>query len=398
VKVGGDKDLRNIASISANNDPVIGKMIADVFKKVGKDGAVRLEETQMTDTVVDVIEGCQFGAGYLSPNFVNNAVKKTADYKDAAILITDKTFQESFTDLHPAIKLIVEKSNEQEKSIPILIICGGMDGETLGTLGINKVKNQLPVVAVSIPDFGAERMEILDDIAVITGGTVITEERGLYIKDMTLEQFGTADRVIVDSATTTLIGRHGEVPAMQERVKEIEAQLKDDKHAQATWRLKKRIATITGGVGVIYVGGNSESEMKNSYYRIEDALAATKAALEDGYVPGGGVAYLLASKDCARIIDNRDQDLGYTAVLEALRAPLKVIAENCGEDGAVVVNKVLRSKAGFGYDALEGKYGYMVARGIIDPTKVVKTAIKNAASVAGMLITTNCVITDKPKK
>ena len=397
-EVNGEDDTFNIASVSANNDPVIGRMISDIFKKVGKDGAVRLEETQMTDTMVDVVEGCQFGAGYLSPNFVNNAVKKVADYNKVAILITDKAFHESFGDIHPALDLIVEKSNEQQEAIPLLIICGGMDGESLGTLVVNKVKHKLPIVAVSIPDFGAERMEILDDIAVITGGTVISEERGLHIKDMGLEHFGTVDRVIVDSATTTLIGRSGDHEAMQERVKEIEAQLKDDKHAQQTWRLKKRIATITGGVGVIYVGGNSESEMKDSYYRIEDALSATKAAMEDGYVAGGGVALLEASRHRTVASDNRDQSLGMETLYAALSSPLRTIAENCGLEGSVVVDKVSRMKEGYGYDALKDEYGGMIAKGIIDPVKVVKTALKNAASVAGMIITTNCVINDKPKK
>ena len=396
--VEGNKDLLNIATISANNDPVIGKMIADVFKKVGKDGAVRLEETQMTETLTDVIEGCQFNSGYLSPNFVNNAVKKTVDYKDAAIMITDRTFQEAFSDLAPAIELIITKSNEQEKAIPLLIVCGGMEGETLGSLVINKVKHQLPVVAVSIPDFGAERMETLDDLAVITGGTVITEDRGLHIQDMTLGHFGTVDRVVVDSVTTTLIGRHGNPEVMRKRVEGIENQIKEDKHAQESWRLKKRIATITGGVGVIYVGGNSESEMKDSYYRIEDALSATKAAMESGYVPGGGVALLLAYKDLWQELENRDQQLGYEALHSSLVAPLKVMAENCGLEGSVVLQKVLDRKDGWGYNALTDQYRNMIKDGVIDPTKVVKTALKNAASVAGMLITTNCVITDKPKK
>jgi len=397
-EIKDNNDLFNIASVSSNNDPVIGRMIADVFKKVGKDGAVRLEETQMTETMVDVIEGCQFNAGYLSPNFVNNAVKKTVDYKNAAIMITDKAFHESFEEIAPALKLIIDKSNEQEEAIPLLIVCGGMDGETLGTLVINKVKHKFPFVAVSIPDFGAERMEVLDDIAVITGGTVITEERGLHIKDMTLTDFGTVDRVIVDSATTTLIGRNGDPEAMKDRVKIIEEQIKEDKHAQQTWKLQKRIATITGGVGVIYVGGNSESEMKDSYYRIEDALAATKAAMEDGYVPGGGIALLEASKQRTVASSNRDQSLGMETLYSALSAPLYTIAENCGKEGSVVVSKIMNVKKGYGYDALNDEIGEMVAKGIIDPAKVVKIALKNAASVAGMLITTNCVITDKPKK
>jgi len=398
LDVNGYDDIYNIARISSNNDPVIGKMIADIFEKVGKDGAVTLEETQMTETIADTVEGGQFTTGFLSPNFINNQARRVADYKDVAVLITDRVFAESFNDLLTPLNLIVEAMKEQDRNIPLLIICGGMEGEPLATLIRNKIQQSFPVVAVAAPEFGDERIEILDDIAIITGGTVMSEERGMSLKDMTLEHFGISKQVIVDSTTTTLIGRNGDQDQIDARIATIESQIADDKHKRQTFRLKKRIASLNGGVGVIFVGGNSEAEMKDNFFRIEDSLAATKAAMEDGYVPGGGVALLQASQNNFSAGINRDQALGVGLLIESLTAPLKVIAENCGLEGSVVVDKVSQMKDGYGYDALTDGYGGMVAKGIIDPAKVVKTALKNAASVAGILITTNCVITEKPKK
>jgi chaperonin GroEL len=398
-EVNGYDDILSIATISANNDPKIGKMIADIFKTVGEHGAVKLEETQATETVVDVVEGAQFNTGYASPNFITNLTKRTIDYEDVAILITDKVFNESINDLAPALELIIEKSNETQRHIPLLIISGGIEGEVLNVLVLNKMKDKAPWFAVNPLDFGDERIETLDDIAFITGGTVMSEDRGLAIKDMTLEHFGTAKRVIVDQYTTTIIGRNGDAEQIEQRVETIKTQQEEDKLKRLTWRLNKRIATLTGGVGVIHVGGNSETEMKDNFYRIEDALAATKAAMEDGFVPGGGVALLNASHN-VQLEDriNRDIELGYDTVIEALESPMRVIAENSGIEGSVVVDMVLRKRYPWGYNALTDKYENIVKAGIIDPAKVVKTALKNAASVAGMLITTNCVINDKPKK
>lgn len=392
-------DIFHIATISANNDQEIGKMIADAFDKVGEHGAIKLEETQATETVVDVVEGAQFNTGYISPNFITNMTKRVADYEDVAILITEKNFTESINDLAPALELIINKSNEIERHIPILIICGGMEGEVLNVLVLNKLKEKFPVVAVKAPEFGDNRMEILDDIAFITGGTVISEDRGKSIKDMKLEDFGTAKRIIVDQHTTTIIGRNGNEDQIKQRIETIKDQIVDDKHKTQTWRLNKRIATLTGGVGVIYVGGNSESEMKDNFFRIEDALAATKAAMDDGYVPGGGVALLEAGERVQAVAtDNRDQSLGIDLLFKALEAPIRTIAENAGLEGSVVVADVKRKRYPWGYNALDDKYENMVKAGVIDPAKVVKTALKNAASVAGMLITTNCVINDIPKK
>ena len=401
-EVSGYNDIFNIARISGNNDDAIGTMIADIFEEIGKSGAVRLEETQGNDTTVDVIDGCQFNAGYISQNFVTNPTKRTADYEDALVLVTDKVFQGSFEELIPALKIVVEKSDELKKHIPLIIICGGMEGEALGSLVINKIKEKFPVVAVTAPDFGTQRDEILQDIATITSATVISEEKGLKMNDILPEHFGYVDRVIVDQFTTTLIGRHGSKEDISARVETIKDQVKEDRNGTQEWRLKKRIASLEGGVGVIYVGGNSESEMKDSYFRIEDALAATKAALNDGYVAGGGVAYLRASLEAeSKLIsdDLSDITLGYKSLLIALKSPLKTIAQNAGREGAIVVDKVSTNKSvNYGYDALQDNYGNMISKGIIDPAIVVKTAIKNAASVAGMLITTNCVINDIPKK
>ena len=402
TSVKGEEDIFNIARISGNNDDKIGNMIADIYSKVGKEGAIRIEETQMNDTTVDVIEGCQFNSGYISDIFINNKTKGVADYKDAAILITDKIFAESIEEILPALNLIVEKSNESQKPIPLLIICGGMEGETLGSLTINKVRAQMPVVVVKAPEFGVERNEILEDIAILSGGTFMSEDQGRKIADITLEDFGTADRIVVDKYATTIIGRHGEQEAIDERVASVEHQMTEDREKRLTWRLRKRIATLTGGVGVVYVGGNSESEMKDYYYRIEDALAATKAALEDGYVAGGGVSYLRTSDLLAReesTIQSKDQLIGYQSLLFGLKKPLKLICQNAGLNGDSIMEKVLEEKnANIGYDVLKDEYVDMMQAGIIDPAKVVKAAIRNAASVAGMLLTTNCVINDKEKK
>jgi len=402
LEVEGYDDIYNIARISANNDPEIGKMVANIFDKVGKNGAIRLEETQASETAVDVIEGCQFNGGYLSPNFINNQTKRTADYEKALVLITDKIFQNGFDEIKPALDIVIEKSNEMQRAIPIVIIAGDMEGEVLATLVLNRMKTKLPVVAVKAPEFGQDRMDTLDDLAAITGATVISEERGVKMEDILPEHFGFVDRVIVEQYATTFIGRNGDKEKIAERVSSIENEMEEDRNKNKDWKLRKRLATLTGGVGVIYVGGQTESEMKDSYYRIEDALAATKAAIDDGYVPGGGVAYLLAAQEAeARILSEKPSDtmLGYQSLLNGLKSPLKTIARNAGVNPETTLEKIIENDLwDFGYDALRNDFGGMIEKGIIDPAKVVKIAIKNAASVAGVLITTNCIINDKPKK
>lgn len=390
--------IQSIATVSANNDPEMGSLVAGVFDKVGKDGAVRLEETQQYKTRVDTIEGCQFIGGYLSPAFITDRIKNVADYKDTMILITDKVINESFEDLMPALNVVVEKANAEEKNISLLIICGDMQGEPLGTLTINKIQRKFPVVAVKAPDFGDDRTETLEDLAIITGATVISEEKGLKLTDVTEEHFGYADRVIVDKEYTTIIGRRGEVPAMIERVDAIKEQkAKDTQNAQA-WRLDKRIAMLTGGIGVIYVGGRSEQEMKESFFRLEDSLSATKAALQDGYVIGGGIAYLNAAQHIGdNEMSNADQRHGYMAVVSALSAPVKRIIENAGDNPEVTLAGIISRPKGTGFDALTNTFEPLIERGIIDPAKVATAAIANAGSIAGMIITTDCVITTKVK-
>jgi len=400
-EVDGDEDIYNIARISANNDPVLGRMVADIFKKVGKTGAVRLEETQMNETVVDTIEGCQINSGMLSPNFANQN-NGAADYKETMIIVTDKKFDGAFSELVPALDLIIEHSEKIKKTIPILIICGGMEGETLRTLVLNKIQKKFPIVAITAPDMGDKRMEILDDIATITGATVLSDERGFGFDSPSLDFFGTADRVIVDKEFTTILGRHGEKKDIDIRVNEIEDLKVKDRNNMETWRLDRRIATLTGGIGVIYVGGNSNTEMKETYYRLEDALSATKASLESGFVTGGGIAYLSAGKSIKSPKKGffpphgqKDFDLGVGLVVHALSMPMRTIVKNAGISGSVVFEKLSMSGNKFGYDVMLNEYGDMIKRGIIDPTKVAKSAIQNAVSVAIMLLTTNCAITNK---
>jgi chaperonin GroEL len=421
--VDDSDDLYNIANISSNGDPEIAMMISNIYKEVGRTGAVRLEHTQMTDTVSSVVQGCQINSGMLNPSFATNN-KGDAEYENPLILITDKKFEAGVQDIIPAIQI----ASEQES--PLLIICGGMEGETLSTLIINKLKSQLPVVAVTAPEFGEKRTEILEDLATITGGKVISEFHGSNIAEMTLEDMGSADKIVAGKEFTTIIGRHGDPESIEKRVEVINSQMEQDMHMQETWRLKKRVATLTGGIGVIYVGGNSETEMKDSYYRIEDSLEAVKAAIESGYVPGGGIAYIRAKErlqmfEISHAADlhkypNSDFHIGYDIALQSMTAPFITIVENGGEnpneiykkvkDQRVFINgvsgsytKVARSTAidetredeindYLGYNVATGEVTNMVERGIIDPLKVATTAIKNAASVAGMILTTNTVI------
>jgi len=408
-------DLYNIASISSNGDPFIANLISDIFKKVGRTGVVRMEHTQMTDTMSHVVEGCQLNAGMLSPSFATKNSGE-AEYENPLILITDKNFTGSVQDIVPAIEIAVAQKS------PLLIVCGGMEGEALGSLVINKMKQKLPVVAVVAPEFGEKRMEILEDIATITGGAVISEQFGSSIEEMTLDGMGSADHIIADKDFTTIIGRHGDDQGIQDRYEAIKALKDSDMHKQETWRLDRRIASLTGGIGVIYVGGNSDTEMKDSYYRIEDALSATKAALESGYVAGGGIAYMRATnrlKDLkishAADIDrnhNSDFHIGYKLALDSMFSPFIAIVTNCGAIPSEILHEVEQytkipigaiDKSGalnenVGYNAANGEVVDMINKGIIDPVKVVVTAIKNAASVAGMILTTNVVIYDDKQK
>jgi chaperonin GroEL len=395
MKIEDDKQLVNIATISANNDEVIGSIIADVFKKVGRSGAVRLEETQQTKTTVDVTEGCQLNSGWMSQNFMNNQGRQTAEYNDVLIFVTDKKFETSFMELAP----VLESAMKKEK--PLLIICGGMEGEPLGTTVFNKVKHSLPIVVAGAPEFGTKRIEILEDVAALTGAKFISEARGHKFDEITEEDYGSADKVVVSKDFTTILGRHGKQEDIDQRIEAIENQKAEDKHKTDMWYLNRRIATLTGGIGIIYVGSNSETETRDLYYRVEDAVHATKAAMEDGYVVGGGQAYWQIYDHLAMLQHDKSYDmsrfnidfmLGYQYAYLALKIPMETIVDNAGVDFHID-----NADKGVGYDALNDQWTDLLKAGVIDPVKVVKSAIKNACSVAGMLVTTECVITDNPK-
>lgn len=387
-EISSDEEIKNIATISGNNDKRIGDMMLDVYRAVGREGAVRLEETNANKTIVDVASGCQVESGYLNQNFANNKVKQIADYKNPVIFITDKKFEGSFTDLMKPLELMMKSQK------PAIIICGGMEGEPLGTLVVNRVQHKIQVVAIQAPYFGEERMDILDDLAAITGGTVVSESRGFNIDDMTENMLGSADRIVVDKDFTTILGRHGSKEAINERVEYIKTQQEEDSRTGSmTWRLNQRLASLTSGVGVIYVGGNSESETKDMYYRLEDALSATKAALNSGYVVGGGLAYYRAANALPKMNnDVTPYAIGYVAMVEAAKQPLIWIMKNSGHTGDVP-DGIGR----YGYDAVECKVVDLEKRGIIDPFKVVESCLLNSASVAGMLITTTTIITQERK-
>jgi chaperonin GroEL len=387
-EVTTDRELKSIATVSGNNDESIGNMMLEVFNSVGKEGAVRLEETSMNKTVIDVAKGCQVDAGYANPNFANNVVKRVADYKDPAIFITDKKFEGSFTELIPVLEVMFKMKK------PKIIICGGIEGEPLGSLVNNKIQQNLDIVAIEAPHFGTERMDILDDIAATTGGVVVSEARGFNIADVTEEQIGTADRIVVDGTTTTIIGRHGSEEAINERLKYIGTQKEEDREGNMAWRFNQRVASLTSGVGVIYVGGNSEAEMKDMYYRLEDSLSATQAAMSHGYVLGGGMAYYNAAKKLEKKrFKDQSRKLGYMSMVKAAKKPVEWIMRNAGHQGAIPAELGL-----LGYNAVTCELSDIEKDGIIDPFKVVESCISNAASVAGMLITTNVIITDERKR
>jgi chaperonin GroEL len=374
-------------------------MIADLFSKVGENGAIRIEETQAGSNSVSVVDGCQVNSGMIHPGFITNENRKTAEYSDVKILITDKVFDGPFTDMVPALQCVVDEMRNTGKAVPLMIICGGAEGEALGSLVQNKTREGIPVVAVTAPDFGADRTDALKDLAILTGGTVISEVGEVGLTDVTLEHLGSADRIVVDEQTTTIVGRHGSPEAIEAQVEAIKEEQTKDYAKDAFWKLSKRIANLTAGIGVIYVGGNSEAEMKENFYRIEDAVRATKSSLEDGYVPGGGIAYIRCKRERDEHV-NEDQRSGYNIVMDAMEEPLRVMAINCGVDEESVIQSVKRSTfvtkdISFGYNALTDSFGSLYEAGVIDPAKVIKSAVKNSVSVAGMIITTNCVIVDK---
>ena len=388
--VVGDKidKIKQVAAISANNDDSVGELIAKAFEKVGKEGVITVEEAKGTDTYVDIVEGMQFDRGYLSPYFITDSDKMITDLDSPYILLYDKKIS-TMKDLLPVLEPVAQSGK------PLLIIAEDVDGEALATLVVNKLRGSLKIAAVKAPGFGDRRKAMLEDIAILTGGTVIAEERGYTLENATIDMLGTAERVTLDKDNTTIVNGHGDNEAIKARVNQIKAQIETTTSDYDKEKLQERLAKLAGGVAVLYVGAASEVEMKEKKDRVEDALHATRAAVEEGIVAGGGVA-LLRTKDVLKKIktDNSDEATGVQIVARAIEEPLRQIVENAGSEGSVVVSKVLEGKKDYGFNAKTGEYVHMLKAGIIDPKKVTRIAIENAASVAGMILTTECALVD----
>lgn len=387
------KEIAQVGSISANSDTDIGKIIADAMEKVGKEGVITVEDGKSLANELDVVEGMQFDRGYLSPYFINNADKQQAILENPYVLIFDKKIS-NIRDLLPVLEQVAKSSR------PLLIIAEDVDGEALATLVVNNIRGILKTVAVKAPGFGDRRKAMLEDIAILTGGTVISEETGLSLEKATLDDLGNAKRIEIGKENTTIIDGAGTADAIQARVKQIRVQIDEATSDYDREKLQERVAKLAGGVAVIKVGAATEVEMKEKKARVEDALHATRAAVEEGVVPGGGVALLRARSNLNIKGDNADQDAGIKIVLRAMEQPLREIVANAGDEPSVVVNEVVKNKGNYGYNAATSEYGDMVAMGVLDPTKVTRSALQNAASVAGLMLTTDCMVAelaeDKP--
>ncbi|MDB4098068.1 chaperonin GroEL [Flavobacteriaceae bacterium] len=380
--------IKQIASISANNDEAIGSLITEAFEKVGKEGVITVEEAKGTETYVDVVEGMQFDRGYLSPYFVTNSEKMEADLESPYILLYDKKIS-AMKDLLPVLEPVAQSGK------PLLVIAEDVDGEALATLVVNKLRGSLKIAAVKAPGFGDRRKAMLEDIAILTGGTVISEERGFTLENTTIEMLGSAERVTIDKDNTTLVNGSGVKENIEARVNQIKAQIETTTSDYDKEKLQERLAKLAGGVAVLYVGAASEVEMKEKKDRVDDALHATRAAVEEGIVAGGGVALLRARKALEKITsENIDEATGIQIISKAIESPLRTIVENAGGEGSVVVAKVFEGKGNFGYDAKSETYVDLLKQGIIDPKKVTRIALENAASVAGMILTTECALVD----
>ena len=388
-KVGDSSEkIKQVASISANNDETIGELISEAFGKVGKEGVITVEEAKGTDTYVDVVEGMQFDRGYLSPYFVTDSEKMTADLENPYILLFDKKIS-AMKDLLPVLEPVAQSGK------PLLIIAEDVDGEALATLVVNKLRGSLKIAAVKAPGFGDRRKAMLEDIAILTGGTVISEERGFSLDNTTIDMLGTCEKVTIDKDNTTVVNGGGVQKDIKSRVNQIKSQIETTTSDYDKEKLQERLAKLAGGVAVLYVGAASEVEMKEKKDRVDDALHATRAAVEEGIVAGGGVALVRAKTVLSKVdVENADEETGLQIVARAIESPLRTIVENAGGEGSVVVAKILDGKADYGYDAKSEKYVEMMKAGIIDPKKVTRVALENAASVAGMILTTECALTD----
>jgi chaperonin GroEL len=388
-KVGDSSEkIKQVASISSNNDEAIGELIAQAFGKVGKEGVITVEEAKGTDTYVDVVEGMQFDRGYLSPYFVTDSEKMSADLETPYILLFDKKIS-SMKDLLPVLEPVAQSGK------PLLIIAEDVDGEALATLVVNKLRGSLKIAAVKAPGFGDRRKAMLEDIAILTGGTVISEERGFSLENASLDMLGTCEKISLDKDNTTIVNGGGVAKHIKARVGQIKSQIETTTSDYDREKLQERLAKLAGGVAVLYVGAASEVEMKEKKDRVDDALHATRAAVEEGIVAGGGVALVRAKSVLSKVsTENEDEATGLQIVARAIEAPLRTIVSNAGGEGSVVIAKILEGKGDFGYDAKTEQYVEMMKAGIIDPKKVTRVALENAASVAGMILTTECALTD----
>jgi len=386
------KEISQVGTISANNDETIGNIIAEAMAKVGKEGVITVEEAKSMETTLDIVEGMQFDRGYISPYFVTNPEKMEAVLEDALILIHEKKIS-NMKDLLPILEQIAKMGK------PLLIIAEDVEGEALATLVVNKLRGTLKCAAVKAPGFGDRRKAMLEDIAILTGGTMISEEMGVKLESITLKDLGKAKRITIDKDNTTIVEGAGDPKAIEGRVKQIRAQIEETTSDYDREKLQERLAKLVGGVAVINVGAATESEMKERKARVEDALNATRAAVEEGIVPGGGVAYIRCIPALEKLkLPTDEQQFGLNILKKALEEPLRWIAQNAGYDGSIVIEKVKSEKGNFGFDAWKEQYTDMVEAGIIDPTKVVRTALQNAASVASLLLTTEAMVAEKPKE
>ncbi len=391
-EIKDNNEIKQVGTISANNDAEIGEMIANAMDKVGKDGVITVEEARGTETEVKTVEGMQFDRGYLSPYFVTNTDKMEAELETPYILIYDKKIS-AMKELLPVLEPVAQSGK------PLLIIAEDVDGEALATLVVNKIRGSLKIAAVKAPGFGDRRKAMLEDIAVLTGGTVISEERGYKLENATIEYLGTAEKVNIDKDNTTIVNGAGSAEDIQSRVNQIQQQIENTTSDYDREKLQERLAKLSGGVAILYIGAATEVEMKEKKDRVDDALHATRAAVQEGVVAGGGVALIRAGKALDGVdTANDDEATGVNIIRTAIESPLRTIVENAGEEGSVVVNEVKNGKDDYGYNARQNKYENLIGAGVIDPTKVTRLALENAASISSLLLTTECVVAEEPEE